>query len=338
MPGSLSARLVRRSVISVTCLSIAAVALTLGAGSASADLSSNPQPSGGSGAGGDGTSYHAHVNYSYRGTGDGDNAQTAKSSDGNFTPPVCWYTAMTPAQMKDEINRRFVHAGQTHADTVYNYYNDQNNEMNAYQYNEGKQGSWWVLTWDEDRLNDFGATCPYDDGYFWRPPADPPVGQITPRMLADAAYGRMKLPTKGVNLSPVPENQKVNLPTYVKFQRANAQVSVTAQLTEPNGQVIAATVTAVPQSLTVQAGTQYASPGSCEYDLGGAASLNSAGDGCNITYTRASAGTYPFTADMTWNVTWSPSAAPTTNGEALPNGFSQFQQPVTVQEIQTINR
>jgi hypothetical protein len=41
---------------------------------------------------------------------------------------------------------------------------------------------------------------------------------------------------------------------------------------------------------------------------------------------------------MTWSVTWNPSAAPTIDGEALPNGFSEFQQDVTVQEIQAVNR
>ncbi|MEU6852871.1 hypothetical protein ABZ901_23460 [Actinacidiphila alni] len=278
------------------------------------------------------------MNYSYKGTGDGDNPQTVKSSNGNFTPPVCWYTSMTPKQMKDEILRRYNQAGKDNAGTVYNFYNDQNNQMDEDHYHEGKDGSWWVLTWDETQLDNFNATCPYDQGYFWRPPADPPAGQITPEMLADAAYGHLKLPTKGVDLSPAPENQKVNLPTYVKFQRANAQVSVTAQLTEPNGQVIAATVTAVPNSLTVDAGTQYATPQKCEYGLGNAPSLDSANAGCNITYTRASAGTYPFTADMTWNVTWNPSTVPTTDGTPLAPGLSEFQQDVTVEEIQAVNR
>ncbi|MFF7158747.1 hypothetical protein [Streptomyces sp. NPDC008139] len=332
----MSNRFSRGLVTTLMCLSF----LTAGVTSASAgdDVDANG-PTGNSTTTGDGTTYTAHVDYVHRGTGDGDNPQPVRSSNANFSPPVCWYTAMTPEQMKAEIMARFYKAGHDGSGTTYNFYNDQNNEMDGYKYNEGKDGNWWVLTWDEVQMNQPNhGFCPYDDGYFWRPPANPPAGQITPKMLADAAYGQMKLPSKGVDLSPAPENQKVNLPTYVKFQRANAQVSVTAQLTEPNGQVLAATVTAVPQSLTVQAGTQYARPGSCEYDLGGAAALNSAGAGCNVTYLKASAGTYPFTADMTWRVWWTPTANSQPNGTAMDAGFSEFQQDVTVQEIQAVNR
>lgn len=332
MPGRLIARLTRG--VSVAVLSI--VVAYAGQGTAFAD-NERGTSEGSADTPKDPGTYYASVTYTH--AGEGNNPKPVTYSDANFTPPVCWYTSMTPEQMKTEIVRRFYAAGKEGSGTTYNFYNDQNNEMDGYKYNQGKDGNWWVLTWDEKQMQQkVHGICPYDDGYFWRPPADPPAGQITPEMLAQAAYGQLTLPSKGVDLSPAPENQKVNLPTYVKFQRADAQVSVTARLTQPNGQVLAATVTAVPGSLTVQAGTQYAKPQSCEYGLGNAAALDSAGGGCNITYTKASAGTYPFTADMTWNVTWNPSTASTTNGTPLPKGLSEFQQDVTVQEIQAVNR
>ncbi|SEO37387.1 hypothetical protein SAMN05216267_1024134 [Actinacidiphila rubida] len=307
-----------------------------GTGTALAGNSANPTDTSGSSASGDGESYTVQVNYVHR--GQGNDSQPAKYS-GSFTPPACWYTAMTPDQMREEIKRRYYAAGHDGAGTIYEFYNDQNNQMeDDGHYHQGQDGNWWVLTWDEQRLKDFSATCPYQQGYFWAPPNQPPAGRITPRMLADAAYGQLTLPSRGVTLSPVAQNQKVNLPTYVNFTQADGEVSVTAQVTEPDGQVIAATVVAQPTSLHVEAGTQYADPPSCDYDMTGA-KLNSAGTGCNITYNRASHGTYPFTADMTWTVTWTPTADPAPGGQRLqPDGFSESRQDVTVQEIQAINR
>jgi enoyl reductase len=290
-------------------------------------------------SGGQGTSYHVRVSYTHRGAGRG--AVAATSSDEGFAPPVCWYTSFTPDQFKDEIDRRYVAAGQEGADTVSDYYNEVQSDMTAIKYHKGDKGSWWVLTWDDAQLNRPDATCPYTEGWMWEPPAKAPAGAITPAVLAQAAYGQLTLPKEGVALSPAAANQKVNLPTYVRLRQAHAQVSVTAQLTEPGGEVVAATVVAQPYRLRVDAGTQYASPGSCTYDVpagakGGA--LDTAHAECNITYTKASSGTYPFTAATTWRVWWTPTADVQPDGTALPDGLSQDEQDVTVQEIQSVNR
>lgn len=327
--------MIRQLVRAGAVLTACAAAITAGMTSASAGNGKTGGNSGTSTASGSGSEYQVHVNYTHRGEGSG--AQPVRYS-GSFTPPVCWYTAMTPEQFHAELDRRYTNAGQNREDTVYNYYNQVESDMNSIKYHQGDKGSWWVLTYDDSRLNDGNAPmCPYEQGWMWQPPANPPKGAITPEVLADAAYGQMKLPSRGVTLSPVAQNQKVNLPTYVAFRQAAAEVSVTAQVTEPDGQVIAATVVARPSNLHVDAGTQYADPGSCDYTMSGA-KLNSAGAGCNITYTRASAGTYPFTADMTWRVWWSPTATPQDNGTALEPGYSESHQDVTVQEIQAVNR
>jgi hypothetical protein len=307
-----------------------------GAGTATAGNSSDPTATATADSP-DPTTYTARVSYTSFGTGNGDGSQPVKSSDTAFVPPVCWYTAMTPEQMKAEILRRYSDAGQKNAGTVYNFYNDQNNQMDRDHYHQGQDGSWWVLTYDEQRLAAGDYSCPYDQGYFWRKPGDPPEGRITAEMLADAAYGQLMLPTKGVTLSPVPDNQKVNLPTYVRYKQAGTQVSVTAQLTEPGGQTLAATVVAQPYSLRVDAGTPYANPSTCDYTLRDG-SLDSAGASCNITYRKASAGTYPMTADMTWRVWWTPTATAQRDGTRMADGLSEFPQAVTVQEIQTVNR
>jgi hypothetical protein len=95
--------------------------------------------------------------------------------------------------------------------------------------------------------------------------------------------------------------------------------------------------------LRVDAGTSYAQPQTCEYtfaDSGGGYSLDSAGAACNITYRKATlGGTYPLRAEITWHVTWTPTAAPQPDaGQELPTGYSDFQQDVTVEEIQAVNR
>ncbi len=328
---------VRKGVVALSCLATVIAGVSEAAANTGKDNGSSSSTS----TSGGGTSYQVRVSYTHRGNSDGDGSAPARSSDANFTPPACWYTAFTPDQFKDEIDRRYDAAGHDGAETVYNYYNEVQSDMNQIKYHKGDDGSWWVLTWDESQLDNPAAICPYNQGWMWEPPANPPQGAITTQMLAQAAYGQLTLPTKGVTLRPVPENQKVNIPTFVSFKNADARISVTAQVTEPNGTTLAATVVARPYSLHVDAGTQYASPESCDYrfaDSGTGSSLDTSGADCNVTYTRASAGTYPLTADMTWHVWWTPTADVRPNGTAMADGFSEFPEPVTVQEIQTINR
>lgn len=291
--------------------------------------------------GGNGDTYYSHVTFTQRGgTGAGDDSQPVTSSNANFAPPVCWYESMTPVEFKAEIDRRYNQAGHDNAGTVYNYYNQVQSDMNQIKYHQGDDGSWWVLAWDEDALNSGrAANCAYSTGWLWQPAANPaPAGALTPEVLAQAAYGRMKLPTRKVTLSPLPQKQKVNLPTYVSFAAAVPEVSVTAQLA-----TVAATVVAVPYSLHVEAGTSYAEPSSCDYTFtasGAGYAVNSAGAACNVTYQKATAAgsTYPLTAQITWHVTWTPTATPQPGGQPMDDGTSQSQQAVTVQEIQAVNR
>jgi enoyl reductase len=67
--------------------------------------------------------------------------------------------------------------------------------------------------------------------------------------------------------------------------------------------------------------------------------LNSSNASCNITYRKSSnGGTYPFTSDLTWNVWWNPGTAARDGGTALPSGYSEYPEAVTVREIQSVNR
>jgi hypothetical protein len=342
MPGIVNARLARRAAVLVTglaTLSVLAV-LGLGTGSAVADITANPSSTASSDAKGDGSTYSVHVSYTHRGVSGDDDPQPVTSSDAGFTPPVCWYTSFTPGEFKKEIDRRYDAAGQSGAETVADYYNEIQSQMTGIKYHKGDKGSWWVLTWDDSALNNpDGPMCPYSTGWMWQGPNDPPPPlKISPEVLAQAAYGQMTLPTKGVTLSPRPANQKVNLPTYVSFENGIAQVSVTAQLDD-----VAATVVAVPKLLRVDAGTSYAQPAGCDYSFtgsGGRYAMNSAGADCNITYRKATegGGAYPLQAALTWLVTWTPTADARPGGQGMPDGVSDFNQPVEVQEIQTVNR
>lgn len=336
MPDRLIGRVTRGAVVAATCVG----ALFVGVTATSANTGKNNGGSTSSTAQGDGTTYYAHVSYTHRGTASGDDPQPVTSSDVNFTPPVCWYKSFTPAEFKKEITRRYDAAGNSHAGTVYDYYYQVQSQMDALHYHEGDNGSWWVLTYDDSVLNDPNAPlCPYSTGWMWQGPGDPaPPLEISPEVLAKAAYGQMTLPTKGVTLSPVAQNQKVNLPTYVSFRNGLGQVSVTAQL-----DAVAATVVAVPYRLHVDAGTSYAQPESCDYAFtssDGTYAMNSDDADCNVTYRKATegGGSYPLQARLTWRVTWTPTADAEPGGQGLPDGTSEFDQPVTVQEIQTVNR
>lgn len=330
--------LARGAIVAGACAAIL-VAVSTGA---SAFNGGKPVATSTTDTGGDGDTYYSHVTFTQRGGTDAeDNSQPVTSSDVNFAPPVCWYESMTPAEFEAEIDRRYNEAGKENAGTVYDYYNQVQSDMNEIKYHQGDDGSWWVLAWDEDALNSGNhAPCAYDTGWLWQPAGTPaPEGELTPEILSQAAYGRMKLPTRKVTLSPVAANQKVNLPTYVSFTAAIPEVSVTARLA-----TVAATVVAVPYSLRVEAGTSYAAPASCDYTFtpsGGGYAVNSADAACNVTYQKATApgSTYPLTAQITWHVTWTPTATPQPGvGEGMPDGTSQSQQAVTVQEIQTVNR
>jgi len=320
---------------------VSAALLVAGSTSASAFNGGKPVATTTTDTGKDGDTYRTHVTFTQRGGTDaGDESQPVTSSNVDFAPPVCWYESMTPTEFEAELTRRYNQAGKDNAGTVYNYYNQVQSDMNAIKYHQGDDGSWWVLAWDEDALNSGNAlNCAYTTSWLWQAAGTPePAGTLTPEILSKAAYGRMKLPTRKVALKPVPENQKVNFPTYVSFAAALPEVSVTAQLA-----TVAATVVAVPYSLHVEAGTSYAAPASCDYTFtpsGGGYAVNSADAACNVTYQKATApgSTYPLTAKITWRVTWTPTATPQLGGEGMPDGTSQSQQAVTVQEIQTLNR
>ncbi|MGP3928017.1 hypothetical protein [Streptomyces sp. 8N616] len=294
-------------------------------------------------AGSDGTEITTRVQVT--GSSDGGDAKPLVSSDTNWTAPPCWYEPFfSPDEFKAYIKAKYEEAGKGGADTVYDYYNQVMSEMNEIDYHKGDDGKWWMLV-QNDHLPPGQAMvqCPATESWRWVGPADPaPDGlAITPKMLSDIAYGATKLPSRKVTLSPAADKQKVNLATYVKFDNGIDRVWVTAELPNAN---LAATVVAVPVSLRVEAGTQYAEPQSCTYDFakpGDSFQVDSSEADCNVTYRKATNdGSYPLKAQITWKVTWTATGGPDgpTEPDALPDGYSISEQDVQVQEVQTIVR
>jgi hypothetical protein len=320
-------------VASGACLAALAVAATPAAAQNGIDTPSRDPQS-------DGTTISSRVTVT--GSSAGGKAQSIQSSDANWTAPPCWYEPYySPEQFEKYVNDSYAAAGKRNAATVYNYFNGVQSEMNKIKYHKGDDGKWWMLVLNDHMPKGQYTPCTAIQPWQWVRPGTPPVGPvITAEMLSQIAYGATKLPSREVTLSPNPNNQKVNLATYAKFDNPVDRVWVTAQLA---GQGIAATVVAVPDSLLIEAGTKNAEPGSCEYKFAqskNAYQVDTSKAGCNITYRRESgSGSYPLRARITWKVYWTASASPDGARVAdLPTGYSTSEQNVVVREMQAVNR
>lgn len=280
-------------------------------------------------------SAHVQTTTSYHGSG----GTPLTSSDVNWAPPPCWYEPRFTPEQYETYYRNEMKGWSTGKQ----YIKADLDKLEQEHYNKGKDGLWWQRVLNESLPSQYTLdNCTLQAPEVWVPTGDPrPVpGVLTPEELSQIAYAATKLPAPPVTLSPVADGQIVNLPTYVKFGSPLDRVWVTASIAV-QGVNIAATTVATPVSLRVDAGTQDASPQSCTYDLtksDGGYKVDTASSGCNITYRKV--GSHQLHAQITWRVTWIPSADP--NGLAgapgLPDGLSTYDQPVTVKEIQTVVR
>ncbi|MEU6084112.1 hypothetical protein [Streptomyces sp. NPDC047108] len=314
----------------------AAAALMLGTTSASADtdMGQKPPPSDSKPS----NEIGSLVQFKASRPGSGGRPMTPVA--GNWNPPACWYEPKyTPKELQDYLASHDYGSGSAG--------NGMSEEYGKDNFHKGDKGAWYELVKSGDAsLEEFAERCASLDVYQWIGPADPaPPGTpvVDPQVLAGLAYDRTRLPAPPMKLSPSAENQVVNLETYASFTEELDRVWVTASLNHMDVNVAATTV-ATPVELHIEAGTEYANPQSCTYDLvrkGGGYSVNTRESDCNITYRKSSGdGTYKLQASITWKVTWTDSTDP--DGPAqqppLPNGESTNQQDVTVKEVQAINR
>lgn len=256
----------------------------------------------------------------------------------NWSPPACWYEPeFTPTQFSDYINSHYTAGDSAWTSMGRDYGGD--------DFHKGDKGAWWDLVIPDLSRADECASLPPWKWITPDQPSTPDIPSIDPTTLAGLAYNETVLPQPDITLRPVAENQLVNLDTEIAFDKALPRVSVTASLDNAAlGVHVAATTTAVPVQLTLDAGTQYADPQSCTYDLksaGGRYSVDTKDAGCNVTYRRASpSGGYELRATVVWKVTWTPSADPNgpASAPALPDGQSTTQTQVTVSENEAVNR
>ncbi|MFJ5608633.1 hypothetical protein ACIQCJ_04520 [Streptomyces sp. NPDC093221] len=264
--------------------------------------------------------------------------------DRNWTPPLCWSQPKYDAeQYKDwALGPENVGIGPNAAQIA-------ETVKKRTDFHEDAKGAWWFRTYDVDQMTSGSTTpgrvaaCTSVPGQQWVDAVAPkPMLALSPQVLSGLAYKALLLPTPPVRLSPVADNQIVNVPTFASFTGALPdRVWVTASF-DALGLTIAATTVAVPSALRIDAGTPYAEPQTCEYDLtpaaGGGYQVDSSKDACNVTYRKA--GPYTLHAEITWKVTWTASANP--NGPVaepgLPDGLSGNDVAVVAKEVQTVVR
>ena len=283
---------------------------------------------------------------SHNGSGGG-HAVGSLTAAGNWQPPPCWYA---PMWSPDEFST-YVQGIWSSPSVGWEWVNTQRDRyVNGHPYkdfNKAKAGKgyWWNGVANLDRIAEPAAlSC--DAPYFWvdKGKPAPEKNAISPELLAQLAYKKVRVPGTDVTLNPA-GTQTVNLNTWAWLDKATFRpVSVTASAPLIG---ISATTTATPIALHLVPGTPDAvvhpASGDCPIQANGRIGTPyRAADGngvppCGITYEHATSGRGPFQmrATVTWKVSWTGTGGA---GGALPNGTFGTTTPVTVQEIQSVVR
>jgi enoyl reductase len=264
----------------------------------------------------------------------------------NWSPPACWYAPKyTPQQLQQQYQDLLnmpEFSGKGEAATSFKHTYIDGHPYNNFNLDKQGKGYWWDSYIDPSRSADPNAlSCNHPP--FWVDNGQPPQvkNSVTPELLAQLAYARMKVPSTTVSLNPT-GIQTVNLATWVWLDKTVIHpVSVTASVDVLN---VWATTTATPMALHIDPGTQdanvYPASGDCPINTDGSIGTPYNGDvnatpPCGLTYRRSTdaTGSYQLKATVTWKISWQGSGG---TGGDLPNGTFATSTPVTVQEIQTV--
>ncbi|GGQ67018.1 hypothetical protein GCM10010250_44020 [Streptomyces althioticus] len=292
----------------------------------------------------------------YRGSTSGSRGSDGRGAlqpVGDWTPPACWYEPRSAEQFRDYVESVYEETVNTPGQHSYakqsvGMFREDYKDGTYKNYNLDKkdEGSFWVAVRDEDRrMEPEAQAC--DKMPFWVENGDPvPVeNAVTPEVLAELAYNRVRLPAAEVALRPDAAT-KVNLPTWAWLDKATfKETSVTASIAV-GGLNIQATTTARPVSLRLEPGTPdaetYPASGECTIDADGSiGEPYTRGQAertppCGLKYLRSSGdGTFTLRATITWEIAWTGTGGA---GGDLPDGTFGNDQAVTVQEIQSVNR
>jgi enoyl reductase len=267
----------------------------------------------------------------------------------NWSPPPCWYTpTWTPQQFKDYVEPIWaVDSTGAEWDASQEDRYVKGNPYTNFNLDKTGKGYWW-----NSYVPDGGAAVPgaldCNEPYFWvdtgaAPPANI-KNALTPEILSQLAYERIRVPDTDINLNPA-GGQTVNLSTWAWLDKATFKpVSVTATADLLG---IWATTTATPVALHLDPGTPdadvYPASGNCPINPDGSIGTpyvkgsGNAAPPCGVVYRRATpdGDTYPLRATITWSVSWTGSGG---TGGDLPEGTFGHTTALTVQEIQTVNR
>lgn len=254
-----------------------------------------------------------------------------------WEPAPCWYEPWGTPEEYDEWwgpAQIGIDAGKaTHVGEMQEFENPED-------YLGKEDGLWWRRVYNYHSYEYPIDRCSLFAYNVWVEDTDAvPPDAITAEELSQIAYDATELPAPAVTLKPGPQDQVVNLATHASFESGLDRVWVTASI-DYLGYQVAATTVATPRELTIRAGTDHADPSTCTYPLrgSGAYRLDTSDAACNITYLRQTTDGYPLTAELVWDVHWTPSADP--DGPpaepALPDGLSRHEETVRVREIQSI--
>lgn len=317
----------------------------------------NEPPPGEASGGSDGNgNIHAQVRIVWDETrnGPGGDGGGAVAPVSDWEPPPCWYGPAYNPDKFEELARgvwfTMIHDpdGRTLASDFMDKYS-RGNPYHNFNQDKAGEGYWWDDFYDESRTDD-PAIFDCMEPWFWVDTGDPPpVGYenaVTPEVLAELAYDRLRIPRDEATLRPGAADQKVNLPTWVWLDEGTFRpVAVSASIPEIG---IEATTTARPVGLHIDPGTDdaelYPGNGVCRINDDGsigtpyAAGRSEEAPPCGLTYLRSteSTGPYELTATVTWEISWTGTGR--TDPVRLPDGVFHTTTEVDVAEIQTVVR
>ncbi|SEN51825.1 hypothetical protein [Actinacidiphila rubida] len=294
----------------------------------------------------------------------GTSARHLASSDVSWTPPPCWIGPIGgPAEFKKMVEKQVTetdsYPGQANyameaMDEYRRHYAEGytwsggGDGYKDYNMDQAGKGLFWGPfenpgSTSPDRF-DCNSTLPMWVPNGQRPPAGTP-NVITTEMLAKFAAAHAQVPGVAVATNPR-GTQTVNLPTWVKLQDDYAPVTVRASVDLGGGQTLWAETTAKTDGAHIDPGTADAQvfPGDGNCPVRADHTIGADYDGhpdatppCGVTYRRSTQNRGPFQLNVStvWTVTWQGS-------DGGQGGFAPATitdpTPVTVREIQTVNR
>ncbi|WP_344532125.1 hypothetical protein [Streptomyces albiaxialis] len=278
-------------------------------------------------------------------------------SGADWEPPPCWYApTYTPKQLKKAVDESPYELTGKRPDNgakkqeIDGSIREKYSKGDYKNFNLKKQGDgmfWAAVPNPNEKDAAKRESC--TELPFWVKKGEQPdvPGAIDTKILAALAYQRIQVPETKVELNP--ENkQTVRLPTWAWLDKGTFKpLSVTASIDLGGGVELSATTTVEPGALKLEPGTEDAEthPASGECAAGEDGTIGTPytkGNAkktppCGMTYLRSTpkGETYAMKASVVWNAEWKGTDG---TGDKLPDGVFGNEQPVPVQEVQSVNR